>query len=117
MLEPWCLKEDFPQLMRTVSVGALAAGPVSPPRISAEGAPYFVFTNAERPLLFGSTPQQRQLDVVWRSRRLRCHRLSEAPRQAPPACHHRDMLNRDFADDTLPLKMRNVCVAAFAFQS
>ena len=30
-LEPWCLKEDFPQLLRTVSVGAFAAGPVRPP--------------------------------------------------------------------------------------
>jgi hypothetical protein len=36
MLEPWCLKEDFPQLMRTVSVGALAAGPVGP-RVYPQG--------------------------------------------------------------------------------
>ena len=55
-LELWCLKEDFPQLLRTVSVGAFAAGPVRPPRISAEGAPWFVFTNAESPLLLGGTP-------------------------------------------------------------
>ena len=55
-LEPWYLKEDFPQLLRTVSVGAFAAGPVRPPRISAERAPWFVFTKAEIPLLLGDIP-------------------------------------------------------------